>query len=125
MTFWICATSLMAQDKPIRLRNQTIQTPPPRPPSRAETQAEEPASGLFLIQFTGPVQTAWTEELRGRGVELLRYVPEDAFVARFERTGLGPVRALSFVRWIGPYRTEHKVLPSLRQAGAQKQAGEL
>src|SRR5438093_10732715 len=71
-----------AQTKYIRLRNEVIPTaPPPRntPQDRAHGD-ERAASGLFLIQFNEPPQTAWTEQLRGLGIELLRYVPEDTFV---------------------------------------------
>jgi hypothetical protein len=126
-TLCLCAPSALAQNKFIRLRNETIAIHPSAsvPTARSPTQNEQPASGLFLIQFSGPLQSAWVEELRGHHVELLRYVPEDAFVARFERSELRQVRALPFVQWIGPYRPEHKVLPSLRQPGGERSAAGL
>jgi len=103
-----------AQTKPIRLRNETIATVP-KPTASLQTQAvESPVSGLFLVQFNDRLQPARRAQLHTMGVELLRYVPEDAFVARFENTRPGQVRALSFVRWVGPYRPEHKVHPKLR-----------
>lgn len=97
--------------KPIRLRNELI-TPPPHNAGDVRAIAavgEEPRSGLFLIQFTGTAQPAWREQLRALGVELLHYVPDDAFVARFTGTQPAQLHQLEFVRWVGDYRVEHKL----------------
>jgi hypothetical protein len=119
--FCVCALPVTAQHKFIRLRNELIQTPPARD-LRLLNENQPSASGLFLIQFTGPSEVAWRQELRQHGVELLRYVPDDAFVARMERTDLRIIRALPFVRWIGSYRPEHKVFQALRQPGGGRAA---
>ena len=112
------AGAVNAQNKAILLRNGTISTPPK---ASAQTFAAEPAtSGLFLIQFTSPLQPAWREQLRQMGVELARYVPNDAFVARFENTSPGQVNQLPFVRWIGPYRAEYKIDSRLRTTGPSR-----
>ena len=105
----IGAVSVLAQDKVIRLRNQAISTPP-KSAARLQPQAvESPASGLFLIQFNDRLQPAWREQLRQMRVELVRYVPDDAFVARFDAVSPGQVTQLSFVRWVGLFRPEHKI----------------
>ena len=107
----------MAQDKVIRLRNETISTPPKSPLALQTQAAEAPATGLFLVQFNDPVQSAWRDQLRQLGVELVRYVPDDAFVARFDGANPGLVKRLSYVRWVGPYRPEHKIDARLTAAG--------
>jgi hypothetical protein len=98
-------------EKSIRLRNETIVTPAVNQAVRAlQPQANEaPVSGLFLIQFEGPLEVSWRDSLRTVGVELVRYVPEDAFVARLQDCRAGVVRCLSFVRWLGPFKGFHKV----------------
>ena len=53
-----------AQDKVIRLRNETISTPPKSPVALQTQAAEAPATGLFLVQFNDPVQSAWRDQLR-------------------------------------------------------------
>src|SRR2546425_1281937 len=108
------AVSVFAQDKVIRLRNQAISTPPKAAAALQSQAVEPPASGLFLIQFNDRLQPAWREQLRQMRVELVRYVPEDAFVARFDAVSSGQVTRLSFVRWVGPYRPEHKIDSRLR-----------
>lgn len=49
-------------------------------------------------------------------MELLKYVPEDAFIARFMQTPPEQIRALAFVNWVGPYRPDDKVHPRLAAA---------
>jgi len=118
----ICLLSVVASvtspGKSIRLRNETI-TPDAasgQATASATPVSEPPTSKLFLIQFTQPVQPAWREQLRALGVELLRYVPEDAFVAKFDGAAPGQIRKLEFVSWVGPYRPDHKLQGELRAA---------
>jgi hypothetical protein len=96
--------------KRIQLRNGTIETPQRPARSAAPAAVAEPqVSGLFLIQFDGRMESRWREELVAAGVELLHFVPEDAFVARLDGTSLGEVRAKEYVRWVGPMEARHKV----------------
>ena len=64
---------------------------------------------MFLLQFEGSVQPEWMAQLKMRGVELLNYVPDDAFVARFRGDGPEAIQSLPFVRWIDTYRPEQKL----------------
>ncbi|MBE0545418.1 MAG: S8 family serine peptidase [Verrucomicrobia bacterium] len=101
----------------IRLRNEVITPEAPMAATAALAAAPEPAvSGLFLIQFTDSPQSAWREQLRGLGVELLHYVPEQAFVVKLEGARPGVLRQLGFVRWVGKYRPEYKLHRSLQTA---------
>lgn len=81
-------------------------------------------SGLFLIQFEDSLQAEWREQLSALGVELLRYVPDDAFIAQFNHVRPGQVRQLDFVRWVGDYRPEHKLHPSVLGRQPGRPAGE-
>ncbi|MSU35717.1 MAG: hypothetical protein EXS36_11535 [Pedosphaera sp.] len=95
----------------IRLRNETITTPP-ADHARARLQSAVPeaaVSGLFLLQFTDRMQPEWRDALRTRGVDLLRFVPDDAFVVEVVSNRLGELRSLPFVRWIGLYEPRHKL----------------
>ena len=100
----------------IHLRNEPIATPDKTPalagPAKP-TANEAPHSGLFILQFDGPVQPAWRTELEQRGVTLVRYVPENAFIARASGVRLRELAQLSYVRWTGGYRPEHKILGGL------------
>jgi hypothetical protein len=98
-----------AESGVVRLRNEIINTPAKSQRATQKNQAESPHSGLFVIQFEGAVQAAWVEELKQRGVTLVQYVPDNAFVARGQGRALRELEELPFVRWTGPYRAAHKV----------------
>ncbi len=110
-----------AQSKPIRLRNETILTGPPTNSWKIAKPLTTPAtvSGLYLIQFTAAPQPDQRAQLSALGVELLRYVPEDAFIAKLEKAQLTQIQALGFVHWVGPYRPEHKIHPRLAATRAK------
>src|ERR1035438_8564879 len=106
------------EPRQIRLRNETITTPPRTNVAgmAADLAPQSPATGLFLVQLEGTVQPGWKAELRSMGVELLKYVPDEAFIAKFNNVPPEKVRALSYVRWVGPYRPDHKIHTRLAAA---------
>jgi hypothetical protein len=101
--------------KSIRLRNELIETDSGtnRAVMAVQRHATAAASGLFLVQFDGPLEPTRRAELSKAGVELLQYVPDDAFIARFNNVSSASVAALSFVNWVGPYRADYKIHPQL------------
>ncbi len=97
------------QEKQIRLRNEIIHTSPSHTGTLHAESSDSPTNGLFLVQFEGVLQPAWREVLASNGVTLLRSVPDDAAIVRLKGTRLQSVRQLGFVRYVGPYKVEHKV----------------
>ena len=115
-----------AEPREIRLRNKIIATKLPTAAAKpaAHPQNEPAVSGLFVIQFTGVIQSDWRGQLQGKRVKLLRFVPEDAFVARLANVRLGEIQALPFVQFIEPYHAEYKIHSSLRGKAARGVAPE-
>ena len=112
------AVGAAGAQKTIRLRNETLVTSP-EPAAAGRAKAAEPAvSGLYLVQLTGPLAEAWRAPLKAAGVEVLRYVPDDCYIARVQGVPLQLVRRLPFVHWVGPLRPEHKLLGGLGAWGA-------
>ena len=104
------------EGKSIRLRNELILTPPARTPSASSQVESTNGSRLFLIQFEEHPLAAQRAVLQSMGVDLLKYIPDDAFIARLTNASPEQVRALNFVRWVGPYLTKHKIHPRLGAA---------
>ncbi|MEI8290241.1 MAG: S8 family serine peptidase [Verrucomicrobiota bacterium] len=104
--------------KNIRLRNESIETEsgPNRAAMAGQLRAKSAATGLFLVQFKDPLDQGQRAELSKAGVELLQYVPEDAFIAKLNQVSPASIAALKYVHWIGPYRQEHKVQARLQNA---------
>ncbi len=88
-------------------------------PSRLPSVGAKPTkTGVYIVQFVGPVQAAWKASLRAAGGQIGGYLPDDAFVVRLEADALARVAALPFVRWIGPYRSVYKLPPALLKGTA-------
>jgi hypothetical protein len=102
----------------IRLRNELIETGSGtnRAVMAAALYTRAATTGLFLVQFSGPLEPARRTELRKAGVELLQYVPEDAFIAKLNNVSPASVGAFNYVSWLGPYRKELKINPRLATA---------
>ncbi len=99
----------------IHLRAEAVVTPPKGsgPQAAALSTPSGPVTGLWLLQFTNHIEPAWREELRRQGVELVHYVPDDAFIARFDGVAIESVKQLSYVQWTGPFEARWKVHPRL------------
>jgi len=81
-----------------------------------------PVSQLRLIQFVGPVKRAWIEQLQASELELVAYVPNNAYLVRGDQNALARLIARSqkadargegFVQWHGPFLDYYKLHPAL------------
>ena len=86
------------------------------------TQPEAAAAGevtgapYYLVQFTGPVEAYWLEQVTALGGEVVGYVPNDTHVVRLAPDAVAAVASLPAVRWVGPFRPAYKVAPELSEA---------
>jgi subtilisin family serine protease len=100
----------------IRLRAATFDPVlgEPRLPA-ALTLDDYPAGqpGPFIVQFAGPVQPAWKQQVLDAGARLLDYVPDYAFVAWMDQAARQRVAALACVRWVGIFQPWYKLHPGL------------
>ena len=108
--------SSQAAEKKIRLVNELITTQTPVAAAGPQVQlAEAPAQGLYLIQFRDRYDTAWGDQLKNLKVELIRYIPDDAFICRLSGAQVGVLRRLPFVQYVGPYMAAYKIHPKVAQ----------
>jgi subtilisin family serine protease len=104
-----------SQGPQIRLQYATFDPlegePPPALPQSASALPEKP--GVYLLQFTGPVQAGWKAAIEDLGIRLYGYIPDYAFIARMDGAMKVQADRLPFVRWTGPYRPEYRLAPGL------------
>lgn len=107
---WLTGALVLAAppEKTIHLRNERIATPPKAVEAAKAAPAELPP-GLRLIQCETTPTPEQRAALAALGVELLAYVPDDAFIADAGDITPAQLRALPFVRWVGAYRPDHKL----------------
>ncbi|HMO57485.1 MAG TPA: hypothetical protein PKC19_09030, partial [Roseiflexaceae bacterium] len=67
------------------------------------------ANGIFLVQFRGPIEQSWKDQLSALGAELLDYVPDYAFKVRMNAAQAARTRALAEVAWVGRFHPAYKL----------------
>ena len=92
--------------------------------AEALADGRAPDRGLYIIQFAGPVQDAWLDAVRETGVDVISYIPSNAYVVRAELPAAALLAGLrsrfSFVQYLGDYEPAYRLSPVLhkmRQAG--------
>jgi hypothetical protein len=90
--------------------------------SSAEVQALRRSAGSFagkrlhLVQFVGPVQPAWRDALLASGVELVTYIPENAYLVYGDARAITQLQNVAataaYIQWEGAFLDEYKVHPS-------------
>ena len=73
---------------------------------------------LHLIQFVGPVQSAWHKALRKTGAQIINYIPENAYLVYGDAQSLAKVQgltdSLTAVQWDGDYQEDYKIHPNAK-----------
>jgi hypothetical protein len=92
--------------------------------SQAGVQALRKTVGTFagkrmhLVQFAGPVQPAWRQALLDAGVQIVSYVPQNAYLVYGDSAGIGRVQAMAatapHMQWNGAYLDDYKIHPRAR-----------
>lgn len=72
---------------------------------------------LHLVQFAGPVRPEWFDELVDAGVQVISYIPNNAYLVYGDRRSLRRVQRLTDrktnVQWDGEYRDDFKIDPGV------------
>ena len=113
---WTKARASASGDFNIYLASTTfdpVDYVPPAPGGLAVTSEQAAQAGLYLLQFNGPVQDDWKQQLLSAGAQLGPYIPQYAFVVKMDPAALALVQGLSFVRWVGPFQPGYKLSPDI------------
>lgn len=79
-------------------------------------------AGYYLVQFRGPVQAAWKDQLAQMGAAVLDYIPDYAFKVRMTPEIAAEVAAQAEVAWLGVFQPAYKLDPAaLASATAEPQ----
>jgi hypothetical protein len=78
---------------------------------------------LHLVQFIGPVQPAWRDELLAAGVQIVNYLPENAYLIYGDAASIARVQANAATnphfQWDGKYVDTYKIDPGALMVDAK------
>jgi serine protease AprX len=100
----------------LRLKYATfdpLQGEPEMAPALRADAYPEAGEGAYIIQFKGPVQGAWKEQVQALGGQVMDYLPDYAFLVWMDGAVQQRVAALDTVRWVGLYQPAYKLSPNL------------
>lgn len=76
---------------------------------------DAPVSPYRLVQFVGPVQISWVEQVEALGGRVLGYIPNNAHIVYVDDSNVEKIRSLPAVRWVGGYYPSYKLAPELAE----------
>jgi hypothetical protein len=107
----------------IQLRGMSIDTAlaqpePSLPATLRATATAGPAPRLWMVQFAGPLQPAWLNQLRSAGQTVAGCLPAYTCIL-WGPDASAPLQSLDkLVRWSGPFHPAYRLHPDLRPAGS-------
>lgn len=106
-----------AGDPCVRLKYATFDplVAEPAIPSDLRASPKPGASAYYIVQFQGPIEPSWKDDLQSLGAEPLDYLPDFAFIVRMTPEIAEQARGLEHVRWIGPFHPAYCVSRELMQ----------
>ena len=100
----------------LRLKYATfdpLQGEPKLPPVLHTDAHRGTGEGAYIVQFNGPIQEAWTDQVRALGGRVMDYLPDFAYLVWMDGATREQVAALDTVRWVGLYQPAYKLSPNL------------
>ncbi len=77
-------------------------------------------SGMQMLQFKAEVQSDWYAQLSATGVTIVSYLPDNAYLVAGNTSQLQALAEFaakaSFVQWLGEYKSEYKLHPTVKAA---------
>ncbi|CAG0937082.1 Xanthomonalisin [Thermoflexales bacterium] len=123
------ALPLRAQNQPAAIRLLAADFDPvletPNLPSEFTSSPRElerlthDRAGYYLVQFHGPIEQSWKDEITRLGAEILEYIPDYAFKIRMTSETAQKLTGLKSVRWVGTFEPAYKLSAELLPAAAR------
>ena len=102
----------------VELNTGTIQTQNAAAQSIRRPVSAFSGKRLHLVQFIGPILPKWHALLRGSGVEIVSYIPQNTYLVYGDVASLRRVQASSelaaVLQWDGGFLDEYKIQPAAR-----------
>jgi hypothetical protein len=115
----------VSEQNVIALNTGALNTLSPEVMALRTALAARPGKQLRLVQFAGPVQPAWREALERTGVQVITYIPQNAYLIYGDAAALTSMQAWAatadYVQWEGAFLDDYKIHPAARLVDAKGQ----
>ena len=91
---------------------------PDVPPGLIVSEYAPGQRGYYIVQFRGPIEQAWKDEVAALGADVLDYIPDFAFKVRMNPAEARKVAALGAVVGVSIFQPAYKLDPVLLQNAA-------
>lgn len=96
----------------------------PALPALAGSTQGHAGHDYHLIQFNAPIRAEWRSELDRRGIEVLDYVPDFAYLVRAKPDAMAALQGWSAMRWTGLFQPAHRLSGDLIDAAVLARTGQ-
>ena len=118
------AVDVRAEENQILLKAGALDTT--RPEIQALRQQSSPKIRLHLVHFAAPIKPEWHAELLATGVQIVNYLPHNAYLVSGEVDSLENLQQWAaqsqVVQWEGVYEARFKLAPNITNAPAPAEA---
>lgn len=112
----------------IQLRGVTLDTTTGTvaPVATNVRQGKTTGKQFWMVQFVGPIKSEWLDNLKKLGIEIVGYVPNNAYVIWLDGNALTQLESLAktdpTIQWTGEYHPQYRLAPAFRGAKAPQSA---
>ncbi len=107
----------------IKLNAAPLDTSLPQIQALRQPVAAFDGKRMHLVHFAGPVQPAWRESLLQAGVQIVSYIPQNAYLVYGDFASIASGQALAAQaahgQWEGSYLDDYKIHPKAKTVDAQ------
>lgn len=120
-TFLSVAFSFSSPAQTIHLNAGDIQTGrATKPLTERAIHSTTAGNQLHLVQFDGPIQPEWVENLRESGLQVVDYIPDNAYLVYGDTSAVPSIRSRAkHLQWEGAYLASDKIHPRARSSAAK------
>jgi hypothetical protein len=118
---------VLADENIIQLNAARIDTTQAAAKAMQQPRGVFEGKALYMVQFAGPIQPAWMEQLQQTGVEVVTYIPSNTYIVYGDAKAIGTLQAMAaaapHVQWNGAYLDGYKIDPGIGAVANVEAAG--
>ena len=107
---------VLADENRVLLNSGVLDTTLPEVKALQQPRGAFVDKAMQLVQFAGPIKPEWTAALAGTGVQVVTYIPSNAYLVYGDADQIARVQALAGamreIQWNGAYEARHRIDPA-------------